>query len=65
MPVGHPRPPPGEGVEELGSLIVDTVQNTDALRRSTREWYADHREELSIQRSLETVLATYVELARQ
>ena len=49
--------------EELGRLVVDAVQNTDALRRSTREWYAEHSNELSLQHSLDTVLSTYAQLA--
>jgi glycosyltransferase involved in cell wall biosynthesis len=45
---------------ELGRLIAAVVRGGAALRESTREWYAAHREELSLEGSLEAVVATYV-----
>ena len=49
--------------EELGRLIVDVARHAERLQRSTREWYADHSNELSLQHSLDTVLSTYAQLA--
>lgn len=48
--------------EELGGLIVDALRAGEGLRDSTRRWYADHREELSLDHSLEIVSATYSSL---
>jgi glycosyltransferase involved in cell wall biosynthesis len=45
--------------EELGSLIVAAVRDAKALERSTREWYAPRREELSLRHSVEVVVSTY------
>jgi glycosyltransferase involved in cell wall biosynthesis len=48
--------------EELGALVVGVLGAGEELRRSTREWYAAHREELSLGHSLEIVVATYASL---
>jgi glycosyltransferase involved in cell wall biosynthesis len=45
--------------DELAGLIVASVRGGEPLRRSTLDWYARHREELSIAGSLRTVEASY------
>ncbi len=47
---------------ELSRLIVEAARSAAELRRSTREWYARHREELSLQRSLDAVASAYAGL---
>ena len=49
--------------EELGALVVRVLEAGEELRRSTRDWYAAHREELSLGHSLEIVVATYASLS--
>jgi glycosyltransferase involved in cell wall biosynthesis len=44
---------------ELASLIVAAVRERDRLGRSTLAWYERNREQLSIDRSLELVVASY------
>ncbi len=44
---------------ELGPAIVAVHRAGDALRASTRAWYAAHAAELSIDASLDRVLASY------
>lgn len=48
--------------DELGALIVDTLRAGEGLRDSTRRWYVEHREELSLDHSLGVVVATYSSL---
>jgi glycosyltransferase involved in cell wall biosynthesis len=43
----------------LGSLIATAVRDAEALERSTREWYAPRREQLSLRHSVEVVVLTY------
>ena len=45
----------------LSGAVLDVVRGGEALRASTRAWYERHRDELSIERSLETVEAAYSE----
>jgi glycosyltransferase involved in cell wall biosynthesis len=47
----------------LGEAITKAVNGGDTLRRSTFEWYARHRDELSIDDSLEKIEAVYSSLA--
>lgn len=51
--------------EALARLIVKTVRSSDALRRSTLGWYEANRGELSFERSMEAIEATYAELAAE
>jgi glycosyltransferase involved in cell wall biosynthesis len=44
---------------ELGRSIVDAVREGATLRKTTLEWYALHREELSLKRSLDAVASAY------
>ena len=45
----------------LSDAVVDVVRGREAMRASTLDWYERHRDELSIERSLETVEAAYSE----
>jgi glycosyltransferase involved in cell wall biosynthesis len=45
--------------QDLGDAVVRAVESSAALRRSTIDWYERHREELSIETSLELVEASY------
>jgi len=45
--------------EVLAEAIVAVVAAGEPLRASTRDWFARHAERLSIERSLEAVLASY------
>lgn len=47
--------------DELARAIVSAVRGGDELRRTTLSWYERHREELSIESSLATVEAVYME----
>ena len=45
--------------EDLAAAIVRVYEGGAFLRRSTRDWFARNAERVSIERSLETVLAAY------
>ena len=45
--------------EDLAAAIVQVYEGGVSLRRSTRDWFARNAERLSIEPSLETVLAAY------
>jgi glycosyltransferase involved in cell wall biosynthesis len=45
--------------EPLAGAILDAIRGGSALRTSTRAWYEEHRQELSIESSLATVEASY------
>jgi glycosyltransferase involved in cell wall biosynthesis len=47
--------------EDLAAAIVRVHEGGEALRRSTREWFAANARRLSLESSLETVLALYAE----
>jgi glycosyltransferase involved in cell wall biosynthesis len=44
---------------DLGEAIVRVLQAEPLLRRSTAEWFAQHRKELSLETSVATVVAAY------
>ncbi|MGK2877391.1 MAG: glycosyltransferase family 4 protein [Solirubrobacterales bacterium] len=48
--------------EDLGAAITQAVAGGDELRRSSWQWYDEHREELSLDGSLARVIAAYDEL---
>ena len=50
---------PSAAPEDLAAAIVAVVLAGAPMRVSTREWYARNAERLSLERSLEQVLATY------
>jgi glycosyltransferase involved in cell wall biosynthesis len=45
--------------EELARAVLEVVRGGEDLRRSTLEWYERHRDELSIESSLEAVESSY------
>ena len=45
--------------ESLGDAIVAVVRGGAALRATTSDWFAEHADELRLERSLEVVLASY------
>ncbi|MGI8557475.1 MAG: glycosyltransferase, partial [Solirubrobacteraceae bacterium] len=45
--------------DRLAEAIVRVHEDAEALRESTRRWYAEHAHELSLESSLERVLASY------
>ncbi len=45
--------------EEIAEAIVRVCRAGSALRESTARWYAEHAHELSLQSSLQAVLASY------
>ena len=47
--------------EDLADAIVRVHEAGEALRRSTRAWFAANARRLSLESSLETVLALYAE----
>jgi glycosyltransferase involved in cell wall biosynthesis len=50
---------PSAAPADLAAAIVAVVHAGASMRSSTREWYARNAERLSLERSLEQVLATY------
>jgi len=48
--------------EVLGALIVAALRGGEELRRTTRQWYAEHRTGLSLRHSLEVVESVYASL---
>jgi glycosyltransferase involved in cell wall biosynthesis len=50
---------PSAAPADLAAAIVAVVHAGASMRSSTREWYARNSERLSLERSLEQVLATY------
>ena len=50
---------PTAAAEDLAAAIVSVVVAGAAMRASTSEWFARNAERLSLERSLEQVLATY------
>jgi glycosyltransferase involved in cell wall biosynthesis len=46
-------------VEDLGAAIVRVWEEGEALRERTRAWYARNARRLSLDASVETVVATY------
>ena len=45
--------------EAIAEAIVRVHEGGPALRESTARWYAEHEHELSLESSLQTVLASY------
>jgi glycosyltransferase involved in cell wall biosynthesis len=45
--------------EALADAIVHVIESGDELRERTREWFARNARRLSLESSLETVLAAY------
>jgi glycosyltransferase involved in cell wall biosynthesis len=45
--------------ESIGAAIVEVVRAGHTLRESTRRWFAEHADELRIERSLELVTRSY------
>ena len=54
------RPTP----ESIGAAIVEVVERGVALREATLQWFADHADELRLERSLELVLQSYTDPTR-
>jgi glycosyltransferase involved in cell wall biosynthesis len=55
---------PTSSAEAIAEAIVRVHAAGPVLRETTRSWYAQHAEELSLESSLKTVLASYSERAR-
>jgi glycosyltransferase involved in cell wall biosynthesis len=51
--------------EVLARLIATAVRDSNALRRSTLDWYEENREVLSFEHSMEAIEATYTASAAQ
>ena len=47
------------GPADLAAAIVRVAEAGEALRASTREWFARNARRLSLENSLETVVASY------
>jgi glycosyltransferase involved in cell wall biosynthesis len=54
----HPTPP------ALGAAIADAVRRGTELREATLAWFAEHADELRIERSIELVVASYARASR-
>ncbi len=54
---------PSAEADKLADAVLRVVRGGEALRASTLDWYERHRDELSLERSLETVEASYSHLA--
>jgi glycosyltransferase involved in cell wall biosynthesis len=54
------RPTP----ESIGAAIVEVVEGGSALREATLQWFADHADELRLERSLELVVQSYTDPTR-
>ena len=50
--------------DALAEMIVRVHEAGHALRESTASWYAEHARELSVQQSVQILLATYAAAAR-
>jgi hypothetical protein len=50
---------PSDEPETIAEAIVRVHEAGPALRESTAGWYAEHTEHLSLESSLEQVLASY------
>jgi glycosyltransferase involved in cell wall biosynthesis len=48
--------------EDLGGAITKAVAGGDELRRSSWDWYGEHRDELSLEGSIDRINAAYEEL---
>lgn len=50
--------------DSLGAAIVEVIRLGAPLRQSTLEWFAEHADELTLERSLEVVTSSYAEVSR-